>query len=61
MNEVMRLDRVEAQQPQNREPFQTRVFDAGGLVDPTKSIKDILRQMDEEYDRKKLGLKRAAD
>jgi len=62
VNEIMRsgLDKLEAP-PKKREPFRTRVFDPGGLVDPTKSLKDILREMDEEYDRKKLGLDRASD
>lgn len=63
VNDVMRsgLDRLEAPQAKKRESFRTRVFDPGGFLDPAKSVKDILREMDEEYDRKKLGLARASD
>jgi hypothetical protein len=58
VNDVLRKGLDEISAPKKREPFRTRVFDPGGLVDPSKSIKDILREMDEEYDRKKLGLPR---
>lgn len=58
VNEVLREGLAHIDTPKKREPFRTRVFDPGGLVDPSKSIKDILREMDEEYDRKKLGLPR---
>ena len=42
------------QKPEKREPFQTRAVDLGPLLYP--SVKEALQAMDEEYDRKKLGL-----
>ncbi|HVZ68094.1 MAG TPA: hypothetical protein VG891_01435 [Rhizomicrobium sp.] len=60
VNEVLRKGLAQIDAPQQREPFRTRVFDPGGFVDPSKSIKEILREMDEEHDRKKLGLPRVS-
>ena len=48
------LDALEAP-PTKREPFKTRAVDLGPLLYP--SVKDALRAMDDEYDRKKLGLR----
>ncbi len=58
VNEAMRLglDRLEAPQPK-RVPFRTRTHDGGAWLAPGKTPKDILREMDEAYDRQKLGLK----
>lgn len=58
VNEVMRrgLDRVEeAAAPKKRKPFRTKAVDLGPLLYP--SVKDALHALDEEYDRKKLGLR----
>lgn len=54
------LDRIETP-PKKRAPLRTRVFDGGGFVDPSRSVKEMLRDMNDEYDRKKLGLPRASD
>ena len=59
VNDVMRsgLDRLEAPQPERRKPFRTRTHDGGVWLAPGKTPKDILREMDEAYDRQKLSLK----
>ena len=58
VNEALRQGIKAMSSPGKRKAqFQTKVHDPKGLVDPSKSIKDILREMDEEYDRKKLGLR----
>jgi hypothetical protein len=57
VNEALRRGIKAMSAPGKPQPFQTKVHDPKGLVDPSKSIKDILRDMDEEYDTKKLGLR----
>ena len=47
------VDRMR-QKPKRKAPFHTKAVDLGPLLYP--SVKDALRTMDEEYDRKKLGL-----
>lgn len=56
VNDALRrgLDQLEAP-PKKREPFRTRAVDLGPLLYP--SVKEALQAMDDEYDRKKLGLK----
>jgi hypothetical protein len=56
VNEVIRsgLDQLEVAPPKQRKPFRTRASDLGPLQYST--LKDALRAMDEEHDRKKLGL-----
>ena len=56
VNEVIRqgLDAAEAP-PKKCEPFRTKAVDLGSLLFP--SAKEALRALDDEYDRKKLGLK----
>jgi hypothetical protein len=43
-----------AQPAKKRPPFRTRAVDMGELRFPT--VKEALRALDEDYDRKKLGL-----
>ena len=56
VNEAIRngLDELEIVTPKKRKPFRTRSVDLGPLQYP--SVKDALRAMDDEYDRKKLGM-----
>jgi len=55
VNEAIRLGLNEMAQPlKQRPPFRTRAADLGPLLFPT--VKEALRALDEEYDRKKLGL-----
>jgi hypothetical protein len=42
------------QKPKRKTPFKMKTVDLGPLLYP--SVKDALQAMDEEYDRKKLGL-----
>jgi hypothetical protein len=53
VNEALRRGLAEIEAPRKRVPFQTKAVDLGPLLYP--SVKDALRAMDEEYDRKKLG------
>lgn len=56
VNEAIRRGLDQLTEPaKRREPFQTRAMDLGPLLFP--SIKEALRALDEEHDRKKLGLK----
>ncbi len=54
VNEVIRRGLDEAEKPFRREPFRTKPYDAGGLLEPNKSIKEILQDMDDAYFQKKL-------
>ena len=47
------LDQI-ANTPKKHKPFRTRAVDLGPLQYP--SVKDALRALDEEYDRKKIDL-----
>jgi len=53
VNEALRRGLMEmTAKPKKKEPFRTGVHDGGLLMD----VKEALALMDEEYDRKKLGL-----
>lgn len=57
VNEIMRsgLDNLEAP-PKKREPFRTTVVDLGEPRFKTpEQLKALIAEMDDEYDRKKLG------
>jgi ribbon-helix-helix CopG family protein len=55
VNIAIRLGLNEMAQPaKKRQPFRTRGVDLGELRFPT--VKEALRALDEDYDRKKLGL-----
>lgn len=56
VNDAIRtgLDQLEAP-PKKREPFQTRVVDLGPPL--FTDLKELIAELDEEYDRKKLGWK----
>ncbi|HEX3809448.1 MAG TPA: CopG family transcriptional regulator [Rhizomicrobium sp.] len=55
VNDAIRngLEQIEAK-PQKRKPFRTKAVDLGPLLFP--SVKEALQALDEEEDRKKLGL-----
>jgi len=55
VNEALRLGLNEMAQPATKSrPFQTRAVNLGPLLFPT--VKEALRVLDEDFDRKKLGL-----
>ena len=55
VNDVIRRGLNEAEKPfRPREPFRTKGVDAGKFLFP--SVKEALQALDDEYDRKKLGL-----
>ncbi len=55
VNDVIRRGLDEAEKPPRpREPFRTQAADAGEFLFP--SVKEALQALDDEYDRKKLGL-----
>jgi hypothetical protein len=53
VNDVLRRGLMDVDAPKKRVPFRTQAVDLGPLLYP--SIKDALRAMDEEYDRKKIS------
>lgn len=53
VNEALRRGLQEmTAKPKKKEPYQTRVHDAGELL---MDVKEALAMLDEEYDRKKMG------
>lgn len=53
VNDALRRGLMEIEAPKKRVPFRTQPVDLGPLLYP--SVKDALRAMDDEYDRKKLS------
>jgi hypothetical protein len=54
INEALRRGLMDmTKRPKPRPPYETRVHDGGKLL---MDVKEALAMLDEEYDRKKLGL-----
>lgn len=54
INEALRRGLMDmTKRPKKREPFRTNVHDGGEML---MDVKEALAMLDEEYDRKKLGL-----